>query len=71
MRKIAQECKMDLRFQSSTILALQEAVEAWLVGIFESANLCCIHRGQITIAPRDFYLVRRIHHIASINLWWQ
>ena len=44
VRKIAQECKMDLRFQSSAILALQEAVEAWLVGIFESVNLCCIHR---------------------------
>ena len=43
--KIAQECKTDLRFQSSAILALQEATEAWLVGIFESANLCCIHRG--------------------------
>ena len=71
VHEIAQDCKKDLRFQSSTILALQEAVEAWLVGIFESANLCCIHRGQITIAPRDFHLVRWIHHIAGINLWWQ
>ena len=68
--EIAQDCKMDLRFQSSTILALQEAAEAWLVGIFESANLCCIHRGRITIAPKDFHLVRRIHHIVGINLWW-
>ena len=56
--------------QSSAILALQEATEAWLVGLFESANLCCIHRGWITIAPKDFNLVRRIHHIAGINLWW-
>ena len=55
--EIAQDCKMDLRFQNSAILALQEAAEAWLVGIFESANLCCIHRGQITIAPKDFNLV--------------
>ena len=45
---------MDLRFQSSTILALQEATEAWLVRLFESVNLCCIHRGQITITPKDF-----------------
>ena len=67
--EIAQDCKMDLRFQSSVILALQEAAEAWLVSIFESANLCCIHRGRITICPKDFYLVRRIHHIAGINLW--
>ena len=71
VHKITQDCKMDLRFQSSAILALQEAVEAWLVGIFESANLCCIHRGWITIAPKDFHLVCQIHHIAGINLWWQ
>ena len=71
VHKIAQDCKMDLRFHSSAILALQEAVEAWLVGLFESANLCCIHRGWIMIAPKDFNLVRWIHHIASINLWWQ
>ena len=70
VREIAQDYRMDLRFQSSAILALQEAAEAWLVRIFESANLCCIHRGRITIAPKDFYLVKRIHHIAGINLWW-
>ena len=68
--EIAQDFKMDLRFQSAAILALQEAAEAWLVGLFESANLCCIHRGRQTIAPKDFYLLRRIHHIIGINLWW-
>ena len=70
VHEIAQDCKMDLRFQSSAILALQEAAEAWLVRLFESANLCCIHRGWITIAPKDFNLVRQIHHIVGINLWW-
>ena len=68
--EIAQDYRMDLRFQSSAILALQEAAEVWLVSLFESANLCCIHRGRITITPKDFYLVWRIHHIAGINLWW-
>ena len=70
VREITQDFRMDLRFQSSTILALQEAAEVWLVGLFESTNLCCIHRGRQTIAPKDFYLVRRIHHITGINLWW-
>ena len=70
VQEIAQDFKMDLWFQSAAILALQEAVEAWLVGLFGGANLCCIHRGRQTIAPKDFYLVRRIHHIAGINLWW-
>ena len=68
--EITQDCRMDLRFQSSAILALQEAAKAWLISLFESVNLCCIHRGRITISSKDFYLVRRIHHIAGINLWW-
>ena len=70
VHEITQDFNMGLRFQSSTILALQEAAEAWLVGLFESANLCCIHRGCQTLAPKDFYLVWRFHHIAGINLWW-
>ena len=70
VHEIAQDCRMNLRFQSSGILALQEAAEAWLVSLFENVNLCCIHRGRITIFPKDFYLVHRIHHIAGINLWW-
>ena len=70
IREIVQDFKVGLRFQSSAILALQGATEAWLVGLFESANLCCIHRGWQTIAPKDFYLVWRIHHITGINLWW-
>ena len=70
IREIAQDFKVGLCFQSSATLALQEAAEAWLVGLLKSANLCCIHRGQQTIARKDFYLVRRIHHITGINLWW-
>ena len=70
VREIMQDCHMDLRFQSSAILALQEAPEAFLVSIFESANLCCIHQGRITISLKDFHLVRRIHHIAGTNMWW-
>ena len=61
---------MDLRFQSSAILVLQEAAETWLVQLFESANLCCIHHGWQTIAPKDFHLVKAIHHITGINMWW-
>ena len=70
VHEITQDFRMDLRFQSSALLALQEAAEAWLVSLFESANLCCIHRGRITVSPKDFYLVCRIHHIAGINMWW-
>merc|ERR1712014_443302 len=31
------------RFPSSAVLALQEASEAYLVGLFEDTNLCAIH----------------------------
>ena len=62
---------MDLLFQSAAILAIQEATEAWLVQLFESANFCTIHRGRQTIVPKEFYLVKAIHHIAGINLWWK
>merc|ERR1719169_54806 len=43
VREVAQDFKTDLRFQSTAVLALQEAVEAYLVGLFEDTNLCAIH----------------------------
>ena len=55
--EIVQDFRMNLHFQSSAILALQEATEAWLVQLFESVNLCCIHCGQQTIVPKHFHLV--------------
>ena len=38
VREIAQDLKSDLRFQSTAILALQEASESYLVGLFEDTN---------------------------------
>ena len=32
-----------VRFQSTAVMALQEAAEAYLVGLFEDTNLCAIH----------------------------
>ena len=43
VREIAQDFKTDLRFQSGAIGALQEASEAYLVGLYEDTNLCAIH----------------------------
>ena len=50
----------DVRFQSQTIMALQEASEAYLVGLFEDSNLCAIHAKRVTIMPKDIQLARRI-----------
>eukprot|EP00741_Cyanophora_paradoxa_P017168 tig00020960_g16580.t1 len=49
-----------LRFQSSAMLALQEAAEAFLIGLFEDTQLCAIHAKRVTILPRDMQLARRI-----------
>jgi histone H3 len=60
VREIATEYKSDLRFQSQAVLALQEAAEAYLVGLFEDTNLCAIHAKRVTIMPKDMQLARRI-----------
>ena len=60
VREIAGEFKSDLRFQSQAVLALQEASEAYLVGLFEDTNLCAIHAKRVTIMPKDMQLSRRI-----------
>ena len=49
-----------VRFQSAAIMALQEASEAYLVGLFEDSNLCAIHAKRVTIMPKDIQLARRI-----------
>ena len=60
VRKVARKHKSDLRFQSSAILALQEATEAYMVSLFEDTNLCAIHAKRITIMSKDIALARRL-----------
>jgi len=60
VREIAQDFKCDLRFRRDSILALQEAAEAFLVALFEDTNLCAIHAKRVTIMPKDLQLARRI-----------
>ena len=60
VREVAQDFKSDARFTSLSLLALQEASEAYLVGLFEDTNLCAIHAKRVTIFPKDMQLARRI-----------
>lgn len=61
VREIAQGIYgKDYRWQSTAVLALQEAAEAYLVGLFEDTNLCAIHSRRVTIMPKDIHLARRI-----------
>lgn len=50
----------DFRFQSQALLALQEAAEAYLVGLFEDTNLAAIHAKRVTIMKKDLQLAVRI-----------
>ena len=49
-----------LKLQSLAVLALQEAGEAFIVGLMEQANLCAIHAKWVTIMPSDIQLAHRI-----------
>ena len=60
VRKIVSDMGKDMRFQSTALLAIQEAAESYLVSLFEDTNLCAIHAKRVTIMPKDMQLARRI-----------
>ena len=60
VREISDTFRPNFRFQSLALLAIQEACEAYLVGLFEDSNLCAIHAKRVTLMPRDVQLARRI-----------
>lgn len=53
-------CKFMRLVWRNIITLLQEASEAYLVGLFEDTNLCAIHAKRVTIMPKDIQLARRI-----------
>lgn len=57
---IHEDIKSDVRVQSTALLALQEAAECYLIGLFEDTNLCAIHAKRVTIMPKDIQLACRI-----------
>ena len=60
VREIAQDYTNVPRFRASAVLALQEAAEAYLVGLFQDAQLCAIHGKRVTVMSKDIQLARRI-----------
>jgi len=65
VKEVARPMDSDLRFASQAIQALQEAAEAYLVGIFEDANMCCLHANRVTLMKKDMDLARRIRGDAA------
>jgi histone H3/H4 len=60
VREIGQDFHTYIRFSRTAIEAIREAVEAYLVWVFEYANLAAIHAKRVTIFPRDIWLAERI-----------
>ncbi|KAJ8299906.1 hypothetical protein KUTeg_021425 [Tegillarca granosa] len=62
VREIALEITQGdpLYWKTTAIMALQEAAEAYLIHLFEDANLCAIHAKRVTIMPKDIWLARKI-----------
>ena len=58
--EIGQGLKTDLNYTPAAIRLLADAYEAYLVGLFEDANLCAIRAKRVTIIPKDIQLARRI-----------
>lgn len=61
MRRLVKDnAASDLRFQGTAVLALQEAAEAYLVGLLDKANLVAIHAGRVTIQKSDIECARAV-----------
>lgn len=56
------------RFQSTALLALQEASEAYLVNMFSMVNDIAIHAKRQTVMPKDLQLWRRLCDIPTQRL---
>jgi len=65
VREICRGYDHDLRFQSQALVALQEAAEGYLTGVFEDANLCALHAKRVTLQRQDMLLARRIRGDAN------
>lgn len=60
VREVAESHKAGLRFQASSIMALQEATESYVVSLLSDSNLAALHAKRVTAMPRDLQLVRRL-----------
>ena len=63
VREIVYKLKdKDYKFQSTALLALQEAAEAFLVNMFDQCNDIAIHGKRVTVNVKDILLWRRLHN---------
>lgn len=48
----------DWRVTPTAIGSLQEAAEAYLVGLMEDSYACTLHRTRVTLMPKDIQLAK-------------
>ena len=65
VRELAEEIGVSMsgktyRFQTTAVMALQEATESYLTNLFDDTNLCALHAKRVTIMPKDMHLALRI-----------
>ena len=51
------------RMEAQALAALQEAGEVFLSGLFEDANLFCLHGKRVTIMQKDLQLSQRVRNV--------
>ena len=51
---------VQFRIQSTALLAMQEAAEAYLVNMFADVQVCAFHGRRVTIMPKDIQLWKRM-----------
>ena len=60
-RLVRELCEQkDLRWQAKAVMALHEAFEDYLVGLFEDCVLEAIHRKRVTVMPKDMFIALHI-----------
>jgi histone H3 len=62
VREISQDFKTDLKFEGKAFLALQYAIEALVVDLFEGAQIAAIHAGRTAVLPKDVNIVQKLRY---------
>jgi len=65
VKEIARNIPGAFNFQSTSLLALQEAAEAFLVELFGDAQAACEHSGRKTVSLEDMRLATRIRGLVT------
>lgn len=60
VREIASRLSPDFRFTRTALEALQEAAEAYIVGVMEDTQFCAVHGKRVTIFAKDMQLAARL-----------